>query len=51
MWFGEFELLCEFIKRALHSVTDDEDDFINAGRVVEPLPRMRHDGTPSDFEK
>jgi len=51
VWFGEFELLCEFSERALHSVPDDEDNFINAWRVVEALPRMGNDGAPSYFEE
>ena len=38
-------------KGGSHAVPHDNDDFVNALRVIEALPRVGHDGPSGDFEK
>ena len=41
----------EFREVFLHPVTDNENDFADALRIIESLPGVGDDRTPGDFEQ
>ena len=49
--FPERKFICQFLESGLHSIANDENDFVNAPGLGKPAPGMSDDWFPGDFEE
>src|ERR1041384_7636901 len=50
-WLGKFKLFSQIAEGVLHTLADDQHDFIDARSRIKSLPRVGDDRTAGDFEE